>query len=130
MRTGRKSAIWALRPAALLAILAILLRASIPGGFMLSSAKAGSLPALVICTAQGLMTLADHPDPGKIDDGKQDGACAFAATSGPSIAPAPVVIAAPGYEAEATADRIAADQRPGRGLAAPPPPTTGPPSIL
>ncbi|GIL37873.1 DUF2946 family protein [Roseiterribacter gracilis] len=131
MRTARKFAKPALRPAALLAILAILLRAAIPGGFMLSSAKAGGMPDLVVCTSQGLMTIAHDADPASADsDSKQDTSCAFTATSAVTIAPTLVQIAAPTYAVMATVQRAVADQRPGRGLAAPPPPTTGPPSLI
>jgi hypothetical protein len=132
MRTARKFAKPALRPAALLAILAILLRAAIPGGFMLSTATAGSMPDIVICTSHGLATISVDADPASTgDDGsKQDTSCAFTATAAVTIAPALVQVAAPTYAEATILQRAVADQRPGRGLAAPPPPTTGPPSTI
>ena len=133
MRTAaRNFAKPALRPAALLAILAILLRASIPGGFMLSAAKAGGMPDLVICTAQGLMTIAGDHAPGSDDDSgkQQDTSCAFTAVASVTITPTLLSIATPIYAEAVVVQRAIPDQRPGRGLAAPPPPTTGPPSLL
>jgi hypothetical protein len=128
MRTARKFAKPALRPAALLAILAILLRAAIPGGFMLSAAKAGGMPDLVVCTAQGLMTIAaDAGHDG--DQAKQDTSCAFTAVAAVTIEPTRIALAAPFYADATVPHRAVPDQRPGRGLAAPPPPTTGPPAL-
>jgi hypothetical protein len=132
MRAARKFATPTLRPAALLAILAILLRAAIPGGFMLSTAKAGSMPDIVICTAHGLATIPGDADPASTDDGakQQDATCAFTATAAVTIAPVLFEVAAPTYADTVLLHRAVADQRPGRGLAAPPPPAQGPPSLI
>jgi hypothetical protein len=129
MRASRRSATTTLRPAALLALLAILLRASIPGGFMLSTAKAGALPDIVVCTAHGLQTISGDAQPATADDEKSDPSCAFTAAATVTVTPTLLALAAPSYAQVTVVQRALADQRPGRGLAAPPPPTTGPPSL-
>lgn len=124
----------------LLLSLTLMARIIVPSGFMVAPAMAGAGPMIVICTGQGMMKMAlpqagipsaEHGAPGHHDDNHDDKAadhpCAFAAAS------ASVDLAALLHPAAAigvTANTAPVDRlvpRPGLGLAAPPPPKTGPP---
>ncbi len=112
---------------AALAMLALVLQICVPGGFMVSR-EAGA-PALVVCTGHGaLISLADdHGQPTKAPADRDHGVCAFA---GHGAAPleAPVAVpAATTIAFTAAPPSTPADPTPGRGLAAPPPPSQGPP---
>ncbi|PXA79884.1 hypothetical protein DMC25_21540 [Caulobacter sp. D4A] len=126
-----------------LAVLAIVLKVLIPAGFMPGAEPRNGLPfALVLCTADGAKTVSPgalldtHQSDQRHDqnDGKQqhhDGPCPFAA-QGPAAPPVEVALAAEtlvAIETEAPS-ALARTVAPGRGLAAPPPPATGPPSLL
>lgn len=120
----------------LLCVLAV--RVVVPQGFMWGSGADGSR-ALVLCSGSGAQALtpvaaaalaAQHRSDQRDQDGKTaDHPCAFAAASlvvdlpgdGHPIATEPARAAAP------TLLHIFA--RPGLGLAAPPPPKTGPPAF-
>lgn len=123
-----------------LAALAVFLRLLFPTGFMLSPDRA-ALPTLVICTGQGAMTVAidaqghahkveaDHKGDPK-SDGKTSHPCTFAVATVGAVAPPLIATPAPMALAVAVSAPLLTTQRPGLGLAAPPPPTTGPPSIV
>ena len=123
---GWRSGAWR-HAGVLLVALAFAVRLATPAGWMLSASASG--PTLVICTGHGLQTL---PDPGKTPghapDKSSDHPCVFA---GAHAAPTPAALIAIPTGSPAPVDAapsiIAADQRPGRGLAAPPPPSHGPP---
>jgi hypothetical protein len=109
----------------LLALLAVALKVAIPPGFMIAQ-TGGSFP-LVICTGHGPLVLSGqtHSDHGK--KSTSDAPCAF---SGHVATPPPasvVVSAAVGLVYLAPAIDRRGDLVPGRGLAAPPPPSQGPP---
>lgn len=120
--------------------LTLMARIIVPSGFMVAPAMAGAAPMIVICTGQGMMKMAlpqagtpstEHGAPGHNDghhdDKAADHPCAFAAASA-SVDLAALLhpTAAIGVTADtAPIDRLA--PRPGLGLAAPPPPKTGPP---
>jgi hypothetical protein len=117
----------------LLLALAVFARVLVPAGYMPSTDGA---PGLVICTGQGAMTLPvaaipmkDHA-PGDGHDHQADHACQFAAVA--TVAdvagtlPQPVL---PFASFDAVGFAIVTAVRPGLGLAAPPPPKTGPPSF-
>lgn len=119
---------------ALLALCAILTKAAIPPGFMVDAQAADLGIPLVICTAQGAVTLdADRQLPGHETPDKTkagDGLCVFAGGSAGALAPQIAALAPVAY-ADWTAPQLPlpADLIPGRGLAAPPPlPARGPPS--
>ncbi len=96
--------------------------------------------AVVLCTADGAVTLdgaeflhplgkAPKPDPGKTSH--HDSPCAFAGQA--TAAPPPSLQSTPAatFIVHVSEPRLAApDVAPGRGLAGPPPPARGPPSIL
>lgn len=115
-----------------LAFIAIALRAVTPAGFML--APAGGQMTVVLCTAQGpeliTLDLGDHK-PGK--DGpkhdKGEAPCVFAAAAH-LVSPERAPIAAPLGLAYLVAPLWARHAQPGRGLAAPPPWSTGPPALV
>jgi hypothetical protein len=119
-----------------LALLAMTLRGLLPAGYMVSPARSGELAAITLCTAGGeVIELRDRrtgdivkpgetptaPAPGEHGDGH----CVFAAmawVATPAVAPLIQAFAAP-----QTAAPQAFTARPGQGLAAPPPWSTGPP---
>lgn len=117
----------------LLLVLALLSRLLIPAGYMVAPAQAGTLPTIVVCSGTGPVTM-KMAMPGHRDDKQQhDEAagkhpCAFASASAAvdlaaTLHPAPVRLVP-------ATDRVAVERmapRPGLGLAAPPPPKTGPP---
>ena len=138
MKRGRLFlAPWA-RIATAMAVIAVGVRLLVPVGFMLDTPnRAGALPALVICTGHGALTVAvdadgrpADPHRGPAPAGAEDHTCAFAAAAVTYVAPVLEDLAAPPTGADAERPLLPVSQRPGLGLAAPPPPTTGPPSII
>lgn len=119
-----------------LAALALYLRVLIPTGYMVAAPQAGGLPALVICTGHGPLVIDQGGQPaGKGDpsapgrDGASSHPCTFAGGLAALSPPLAAGLALPIAFAVPVLLRVLRDQQPGRGLAAPPPPTTGPPSI-
>ncbi len=119
-----------------LAGLTLFLKVLIPPGYMAAPPQAdGPAFALVLCTAQGMVTI-DPSDPGAQgdpepaeDDGARHSPCVFAGhglnAPATSLALGEVVVfAPPALHGLATRAELV----PGRGLAAPPPPARGPPS--
>lgn len=131
---------WALA----LTVLAMAVRVAIPGGYMVAAPDAHrGLPQMVICTGQGAMAVAVDADGHLVkasikpaskqspsDKDRPDHPCAFSATSAAAETPGPAPSLAPLRFSQKTPQPLASAQRPGLGLAAPPPWTTGPPSIL
>jgi hypothetical protein len=118
------------RVAAFLAAIALVFQIGIPFGFMPARTESGL--AIVICTGHG--PLLAHPDehgqPGKAPAQSERGMCVFAGHAGVAPPPAPVVLSQSAIVHPAEASSPALDLLPGRGLAAPPPPSRGPPSEL
>lgn len=107
-----------------LAVLALVVRISVPQGYMVQSTSVGSAQ-LVICTGNGPLKIG-HEAPA--DRSKSDGACAFAGHGvGAAPEPAPAIEAATFVRPTQAEPAVPADLTPGRGLAAPPPPSLGPP---
>ena len=117
------------RLAALFAALALVVQILVPPGYMV--ARLGDAPTIVPCTGHGPMmamgqggSRSDHAP--ATDQGH---VCVFAGHGG--LAPAPTVMAL--VEARisylAPPSLLVRDLRPGRGLAAPPPPPRGPPDL-
>ena len=110
-----------------LALLALLFKVYVPTGFMV-----GDGGTVVICTGMGPMKMADtHREaPAAPDKHKADHACPFASNGAPPLAhPMVAALVAP-MMLETRTDSVALNVAPGRGLAAPPPPSTGPPLLL
>ena len=125
-RAGGKAGYWA----ACLAVLALTVQVLVPQGFMV--ARQGDRPAIVICTGHGAVLSRDDlgGHPAKAPKSKPDMPCGFAG-HGLGLATAPLALLAsvsswrlPGPSASS------ADLAPGRGLAAPPPPSQGPPNLI
>ncbi len=112
-----------------LAVLALVLKVLVPQGYMVSN-KGDGFP-LVICTGHGVQTVAgaNHDGSKAPLQKKTDAPCAFAGGVTP---PAPSQLAVLSEPYATQADRIVdlrpRDLTPGRGLAAPPPPSQGPPT--
>jgi hypothetical protein len=124
-RTGRVAGI-----GALLAFLALFVAVVTPPGFM--AASRGSVPAIVICTGHGPAVLPGDAGGGLVHrSGKSghDGACAFAGHGLTTSPPVLAVIDKAAFAHIADPDAALADLAPGRGLAAPPPPSQGPPVL-
>ncbi|HEX5008003.1 MAG TPA: DUF2946 family protein [Hyphomonadaceae bacterium] len=121
------------------ALLAMLVRAVVPAGYMLAEADTGQGRLLTVQMCEGHAAKVIDLDTGKQVEtsklpGKGDGKsshapCVFAATA--SVA-TPVDIAEPVafIATQAIAFGVDLTVRPGRGIAAPPPPATGPPSTI
>jgi hypothetical protein len=123
-----------------IALLAMLVRALVPAGYMLAHADTGNGRYLTVTMcldhggAQQVIDLdtGRAVDPSKLPKSNSEGKqapCVFAASA--HVAP-PVVFAQPvefvaHYNVEFGFVR---DVRPGQGIAAPPPPATGPPSSV
>ncbi|HEX4712718.1 hypothetical protein [Phenylobacterium sp.] len=121
------SAAWRSVALALVA-LSLAVKVLVPAGFMV--AADGGTPGLVICTGHGPVTLAALGEgPSKAPaQKKSDAPCAFAGSTTP---PTPSLVAAIAEPYAQPPLRIAAIRSshvaPGRGLAAPPPPSHAPP---
>jgi hypothetical protein len=121
------------------ALIAMAIRAAVPVGSMLT-ADQGRWITVTLCSGSGPMQMALNLDtgeqseggePSQEDDGKRGhhGPCVFAAAAG---AAPPVLDAAvpwPAAAVAAAAVAFPASVMVGRGLAAPPPWATGPPTI-
>ena len=118
------------RFAACLATLALVFQIAVPPGFM--PARTDSGPAIVICTGHGplLAHVDEHGKPAKTPARSQGGACVFACHAGVAPAPALHTLTVARLVAVAEPSSPARDLQPGRGLAAPPPPSRGPPDRL
>ncbi len=133
---------WLRRLQTLLAVMAIAIKVAIPLGFMVGTpAGASGLIPIVLCTTSGDVTAlmdsagaiyhsaaeaerASSPDGDKDQDAS---GCHFAGQLVPLTAPSHdlLTIRFPAYALSGPKRRI--DSAPGLGLAAPPPPKTGPP---
>ncbi len=110
----------------ILALAALWVQVLVPQGFMVASASNG--PALVICTGHGPLQAPDHS--GKAPKPTSDAPCVFAAHGAVSATPLPVFLLAPIDAPAAIVAQSFVRQSPGRGLAAPPPPSQGPPQLI
>jgi hypothetical protein len=116
----------------LLVALALAVRLASPTGWMLAPGDGHGAPRLVICTGHGPLALQSHDrSPARAPVKSSDHACVFA---GPAAPPAPSPMATVSAATEPVvatpAPPALSDQRPGHGLAAPPPPSHGPPAQL
>jgi hypothetical protein len=110
---------------AVLALAAVALRVLIPSGFMVAQTR-GGFP-LVICTGHGPLDMSSAGDPLHGKKSSNDAPCAFAGHAAASPPASFAVAAAVGLVYLAPAMDRRGDLVPGRGLAAPPPPSQGPP---
>lgn len=119
----------------LVATLALVARVAVPAGWMPAQDEAGAV-RITICTGYGLQqawidaegTLhTGSPDADGEHSGDGQPHCPFTASAMPlALGDMPELPAVP-YPAESARTEALPDLAPGRGLAAPPPPQTGPP---
>lgn len=114
-----------------LAVFALVLKVAIPAGFMVE-ARADAAPAIVLCTAQGAVTIkaavAHHGAPEAPAPTKHDAPCAFAGHGAAFVAAEPLTATAVEFAAYSPFAPVPAVQAvPGLGLSAPPLPARGPP---
>jgi hypothetical protein len=116
--------------AAGLAMLALVVQVLVPQGFMV--ARQGDRPAIVICTGHGPVLSRDDlgGHPGKAPKSRPDAVCGFAGHGAGVTAAGLFAFAAPAPWSAPDPVASNADLAPGRGLAAPPPPSQAPPPIL
>jgi hypothetical protein len=109
------------------AMLALFVQGLAPPGFML--ARSGDSAVIVLCTGHGpALSLADLTGhPAKAPKSKPDAPCAFAGHGLGAAPPLSARVAAPFDPISAPTRLARLDLTPGRGLAAPPPPSQGPP---
>ena len=126
-----------------IALLALLVRAILPAGYMVASADTPSGRVLVIelCSGDGSRTQVFNLDtgeqvdldgPSRSDPPKHtpgEAPCVFAATAH-FAAPAQPITPAIVRTTSDVSVPVVPDLRPGRGIAAPPPPSTGPPALI
>lgn len=121
-----------------IALLAMLVRAIVPAGYMLATAETahGRYLTVTICEARDNATqvldlktgrLVDPSSvPAKHPDKVEHAPCVFAMAA-PMAPPAASIQPATFVRVETVAPARPRDVRPGEGIAAPPPPSTGPP---
>ena len=124
-----------------IALLALLVRAVVPAGYMLAAAETSGGRYLTVQMCSGHAAQVIDLDTGKqVDPSKlaktekprndqQQAPCVF---GGAPALGEPVSVAEPvEFLAERDVDfGVTRDVRPGRGIPAPPPPSTGPPSLI
>ena len=111
-----------------LALLALALQGLTPPGFMV--AREAGRATITICTghgaAQSIVDLSGHP--AKPAQSKPDAPCAFAGHGVVTAPPIAALLASPIAAPNPLPMVARFDLAPGRGLAAPPPPSQGPPT--
>ena len=122
------------RLAMTLAMLAVVIRVLVPAGFMVAPGSEAGGSRIVICSGQGavevLVDEAGHRIKAPANHGQDkagDHACAFASVATASLSPEQLLLSAPAAYVDLVTTPKFLAQRPGLGLAAPPPPKTGPP---
>jgi hypothetical protein len=122
-----------------IALLAMLVRAVVPAGYMLAQADTGQGRFLTVEMCEGHAARVIDLDtgkqvdlsklPGKADDTSKDAPCVFASTAS-AATPVEVVELVEFVATQDVGFFVDRSIRPGRGIAAPPPPSTGPPSTI
>lgn len=134
MWSGRISLIACLKA---VLVAAFVVRALIPPGYMLEAASAAEGVKIVLCSAHGAIEARFDPKTGEITYDETptkkvpagDQPCAFAAFA-KLAAPASVPSLPLPASSEASSQELTHELTPGRGLVAPPPPATGPPTSI
>lgn len=116
---------------ALIALLSLMVGVLSPPGFMMASR--GGAPTVVICTGHGPAGMAmgeagsGHHHGGKSGHG---GVCPFVGHGLTTTPPTSAGVVQAAIAPESAPVRREVDLAPGRGLAAPPPPSRGPPILI
>lgn len=122
-----------------IALIAVLLRALVPSGFMLAEAETGSgrYLTLELCDSHGGAPKVVDLETGKIMDAPVKGQpsekqppCVFCASIVAMASPEPIVELVKFVVVHGVDFVENRDLHPGRGIAAPPPPSTGPPASI
>ena len=114
-----------------LAFVALLFNVLAPPGYMLADDATVQPFAVVLCTAQGPVAVTPAQGHAPAHKSSSDMPCAFAGHGVGAAPPVPVVVGLADFANYRSAVVLAAaDLAPGRGLAAPPPPSRGPPIRL
>lgn len=116
-----------------LALVGVVLKIIVPPGFMVGSVDAGGRAGypLVICTGHGpAMAPSDLGGKSPGQKPRADSPCSFAGQASAASPPILSPIAAPWVRLKTLLVFAHFDLAPGRGLAAPPPPSQGPPVSL
>jgi hypothetical protein len=126
MRRFGSSGIWR-ATSVLLVALALAMRLATPTGWMLAAGDGA--PKLVICTGHAPASPASVKHaPSRNAPAPADHACVFAGAHAASPPPVlAILVSAPAPIGAPLHSAAVRDQRPGLGLAAPPPPPLGPP---
>ena len=120
----------------LLAILALSVRIVVPQGYMVAQRGQGFSSPIVLCTADGARTVfvdnqggaTSGPAQDHSGDVHHDAPCIFAASA--ALASPDLFTVLEGVRTVHLEDApVPVGQSPGRGLSAPPPPSTGPPIL-
>lgn len=124
------------------ALLAVLVRVLVPAGYMVAEAGTPDGRYLVVqmCDAHGDASQVIDLDTGKIvekskspgkSEGKGEGSSCMFAMATPMASPPPAQAEPVVFGTTVDAHLVSKpDVVPGRGIAAPPPPATGPPSLI
>lgn len=115
-----------------LAAIAVALKVLVPPGFMLATDARPDVVPIVLCTAYGAKLVhvdADQAPPTDHHDGKKshDAPCAFTGHAAAPLTPIAAPFTYPGVAPLAHQLEPPVAAAPGRGLAAPPPPSQAPP---
>ena len=111
-----------------LAFVALVLKVLAPPGFMVAP---GQPFPIVICTGHGPAVAAPTKGGDPVNKSKPDAPCAFSGNGVGAIPPGDLHADIPTATLyQILVSSAPADLTPGRGLAAPPPPSQGPPVIL
>jgi hypothetical protein len=121
-----------------LAILALALQGLVPAGFMVAHKAQDQLFAITLCTSDGnvaafidqdgaIVTAPQHGDLPDETDHTGKNPCAFASHSAAVVVPLLAAVETPERVRDVAQPTALAYVAPGLGLAAPPPPKTGPP---
>lgn len=115
-----------------LAVLALVLKVAVPPGYMVDTARGA--PAIVLCTAQGAVTVQSHGDHGRPEaptKAGHDAPCAFVGHGAAFVPAEPLTVAVVEHVAYAAPAIVSTvGTVPGRGLSAPPLPARGPPQAV
>jgi hypothetical protein len=116
---------------ALIALLSLVVGVLSPPGFMM--AARGGAPTVIICTGHGPAAMPmGQAGSGQHHGGKSShgGVCPFAGHGLTTAPPTMAGVVQATIALEAGSARREVDLAPGRGLAAPPPPSRGPPLLI
>lgn len=120
-----------------LALIAVALKVLVPAGFMTAPGPTNGLPfSVVICTGQGAMVVEpgdpmSHDKRTPSEKPSHDQPCPFAGHGAATVMPSAITVQAVTFAVYVEpAARPVMGLAPGRGLAAPPLPARGPPSLL